>query len=143
MAKRTLPRIRLLERLFTSPHHVARGNAAEAAAARFLSAQGLDVLARNVRTPAGEIDLIAREGATLCFVEVKARRGRRQGGALAAVTPSKQARLARAAALWCAQTRTRAPLRFDVLALDYNEREARWTYLRGAFEAPAGDQHGP
>lgn len=63
----------------------ASGGAAEEQAARFLAHQGLDIVARNFRTRFGEIDLVAREGATLVFVEVRMRTSDRYGGAAASI----------------------------------------------------------
>src|SRR5438309_9353337 len=70
------------------------GERGERAAARFLRRQGLRVLLRGYRARSGEIDLIAREGEILVFVEVKARR---QGVPAEAVTPEKQRRITLAA----------------------------------------------
>ena len=74
------------------------GNMYEQAAARYLSASGLLVVTMNYRCKAGEIDIIARDGDTLVFAEVKYRKNRRGGGALAAVTRAKQKTICRAAA---------------------------------------------
>ena len=59
--------------------------------------RGLAIVGRNFRTRAGEIDLIARDGATLVFVEVRMRRSQRFGGALESITAAKRARLVMAA----------------------------------------------
>jgi putative endonuclease len=59
------------------------GRAAEEAAARYLETLGFRILRRNLRGPGAEIDIVAREGATLVFVEVKARRSGRFGSARA------------------------------------------------------------
>jgi putative endonuclease len=71
-------------------------------AADYLLAQGYELLARNVRTGAGEIDLIARKDGLLAFVEVKTRRNDRFGEPESAITPAKQQRMADAAELWLA-----------------------------------------
>ena len=67
------------------------GARAEALAARYLIAQGLAIVARNFRTRFGEIDLIARDRGVLVFVEVRMRRSRRFGGAIASITAAKRA----------------------------------------------------
>ena len=73
------------------------GDAAEAAVARHLERKGYRVVLRNVRTPAGEIDLVAVRRGVYHFVEVKARRpGGRAGAGEEALTPRKLARVARA-----------------------------------------------
>jgi putative endonuclease len=76
----------------------AAGRAAEEAAARALARGGWRILARNVRTPAGEIDLVAERKGRIAFAEVKARRaGGAAGSAEDALTPAKLRRVARAA----------------------------------------------
>ncbi|MER1967493.1 YraN family protein [Castellaniella sp. GW247-6E4] len=74
-----------------------QGRAAEMLAARYLEAQGLRLLARNLSCKAGEIDLAALDGSVLVFVEVRARRDAAFGGAAASVNRGKQTRLLRAA----------------------------------------------
>jgi putative endonuclease len=117
------------------PHTRARGAAAEDAAESYLRALGYRVLERNLTTKLGEIDLLALEGDTLCFVEVKARTSGEFGPAIAAVGKRKQARLARVAALVLARNRSARACRFDVLGLDRDERgEWRFTLIRNAFQ---------
>lgn len=65
----------------------------EAAAAAWLETKGYRILERNYRTRLGEIDLIAEEGATLCFIEVKYRSGTGYGMPAEAVTPHKQQKI--------------------------------------------------
>ncbi|MDF2862400.1 MAG: YraN family protein [Achromobacter mucicolens] len=115
-----------------------RGDHHEAAALRLLLAHGLTLLARNLACRAGEIDLAMRDGNTLVFVEVRARANRRFGGAAASIGREKQARLARAAALWLPELARRhwrgvaPPARFDAVVFD--DGEPAW--LRGAFWLP-------
>ena len=124
-----------LSRFRRQPHSRGRGRSAEADAARWLAGHGFEIAAVNAVTRAGEIDLIAREGATLCFVEVKARGSDACGPALAAVGAAKRRRLARAAALWLARHPHDGPCRFDVLALDAGPGGWEYTLVRDAFEA--------
>jgi len=77
-----------------------RGQRAETVAALLLQAKGYQIIERRFRSRAGEIDLIARRGKRLAFVEVKARRSASE--AAWAVTPRQQARIARAAEHWLA-----------------------------------------
>jgi putative endonuclease len=95
----------------------ARGRRGETAAALWLALKGYRVLDRRVRTPVGEIDLVARKGALIAFVEVKARRTREE--AAFAITPAAQARIARAAQIWLARHPWAAglALRFDLIAI--------------------------
>ena len=107
------------------------GARAEDLCAEFLRKSGLRVLARNWRCRHGEIDLVAEEGATLVFAEVRYRSGERFGGAAESVTAAKQARLVAAARLYLMR-RPDADCRFDVLLLDALEAGSiRW--IRNAF----------
>jgi putative endonuclease len=96
----------------------AAGARAEEMAAEFLVARGLAIVARNFRTRRGEIDLIARDGATLVFVEVRLRRSQAFGGAGASITAAKRARLTTAARVYLARLGAEPPCRFDAMLLD-------------------------
>ncbi len=76
------------------------GRRAERLAALWLQLKGWKILGRRVRTPGGEVDLVARRGRTVAFVEVKTRRTGVCGAPLEAVGPRKRDVLARVAALW-------------------------------------------
>jgi putative endonuclease len=111
------------------------GDRGERAAARFLRRQGLRVLLRGYRTKVGEIDLIAREGDTLVFVEVKARR---HGVPAEAVTPEKQRRITLAAMHFLGRYRLHeVRSRFDVVAIIWpdDRRPPQIEHIRNAFEA--------
>ena len=94
-----------------------RGLAAEHLAAWYLRARFYRILARRYKTPAGEIDLIARRGRTIVFVEVKNRPSEAQ--ALDAIGTTARRRIVRAAELWLAAHPDAAgfDLRFDVIAV--------------------------
>jgi len=95
------------------------GRSSEALAADYLGRRGYRIIARNYRTNLGEIDIIARDGDTIAFVEVKARRSRRYGPAKGALTAAKRRTICRVAQLYLkatGQSGTRA--RFDVVAID-------------------------
>lgn len=94
------------------------GRDGEDEAARFLRGLGFEVLERNLRGPSGEIDIVARDGATLVFIEVKARRSRAYGSALGAVDARKRRRLRAAAADFLQFVAPEAKARFDVLTID-------------------------
>jgi len=115
----------------------ARGDAAEKAAATFLKAQGYTLLARNVSTRVGEIDIIAADGETLCFVEVRSRSSEEFGPPHASVGRRKQARLRAAASAYLAARRLHERLcRFDVVALTARpDDQCGWDIelLRDAF----------
>jgi putative endonuclease len=100
------------------PARAAAGARAEALAAQFLVARGLTIVTRNFRARRGEIDLIARDGDTLVFVEVRLRRSQAFGGAGASITAAKCARLAAAANVYLATLGALPPCRFDAVLLD-------------------------
>ena len=107
------------------------GGEAEDAAARLLERHGLVVLARNYRTRLGEIDIVARDGATLVFVEVRMRSDAQYGGALESITARKRRRIVAAARAYLMRLRREPPCRFDVVSLEGDAPQ----WLRGAFEA--------
>jgi len=120
-----------------------RGAAAERIAADFLSDHGLHILIHNYRCRRGEIDLIARDADTLCFVEVRYRRSDRHGDPSATVGRFKQERLVRAAVhyLYCEGGDGRLASRFDVVsitgALDGDrDRDIAIQWIKNAFEVP-------
>lgn len=130
----------------TSPHVAApgsgsvrqrRGYAAEAYASDHLSAQGLQLLTRNLRCKVGEIDLIMRDGPVLVFVEVRTRRNTRFGGAAASVNRAKQEKLIRAAQYFLPRLTERyfaghpPACRFDVVCL----QDDGLTWFKNAFSA--------
>jgi putative endonuclease len=79
----------------------ALGRSGEDLAVDHLEAQGFTILDRNWRCSIGELDIVARDGATTVVVEVKTRSGVGFGHPLEAITPAKLARLRRLAAAWC------------------------------------------
>jgi putative endonuclease len=104
-------------------------------ACRYLESRGFAILARNFRSRAGELDIVAREGETTVFVEVKERHGTSHGEAVEAVTFAKRQRIVRAARLFAAaRGLSDAPLRFDVVAIDWIAAdEPRIRHDRDAF----------
>ena len=94
------------------------GAAGEQRAADWYEARGYRVLARNWRCRDGELDLIARNGRTFVFCEVKSRTTTRFGAPVEAITRQKQARLRRLAARWLEESPLRArEIRFDVASV--------------------------
>lgn len=107
-------------------------------AARHLERAGYRIVERNFRSKPGEIDFVAKDGAVLCFIEVKGRRGLAFGRPEEAVTPEKQRRILRAAEAWVRRHRAeRGPRRFDVVAIVGRGGESEVAIFRGAFEGPA------
>lgn len=112
------------------------GARAEAQAETYLRAQGVKVIARNVRCKGGEIDLIAEQGNTVLIVEVRLRQHGDYGGAAASITSHKQQRIQRATRWWlqgAGQRYSSRPLRFDALLLTSLDGKIEW--LQGAFSA--------
>jgi putative endonuclease len=122
------------------------GRLGEQLAAAHLQRLGFSVVARNVRTRHGEIDLIAFDGATLLFAEVKTRRLNRPGAAgqleqdpLAALGPRQRARLRRLAVAWLSNEGTARPtartIRFDAVGVivDATDRLVRLDHLEAAW----------
>lgn len=122
-------------KLFDRP--AATGNVGaqmEEAAARHLQHAGLKLEARNYRCRRGEIDLIARDGDTLVFVEVRYRRNSRYGSAGATVDHRKQRKLLAAADNYLQQHKLDCPCRFDVVAIEGDAGNIQW--ITNAFGAP-------
>jgi putative endonuclease len=113
----------------------AFGKSGEDLAVTALERRGYAILARRYRTRHGEIDIVARDGDTLVFVEVKARTTAEFGTAAEAVTPFKQRQLASMAAAYLALTRAAdVACRFDVVAIDGTGDGAVVTVYPGAFD---------
>ena len=112
----------------------ATGEKGERLAARHLRRQGYRILARNYQTRFGEIDVIARKGDTLVFVEVKTRAAAAPVSGRDAVDAAKQARL-RTAALqyWQAQGAALQP-RFDVVEVTLSTDGAQVEHIENAFQ---------
>ncbi len=112
------------------------GAQGEAIAVAYLKGQKFTVVERNFRCKAGEVDIVAREGKTFVFVEVKARRSLSFGPPQLAVTPFKQRQISKAALTWLAKNRLQeANARFDVIAILLSEHEVpAIDHIRNAFE---------
>ncbi len=116
------------------------GRAGEDAAAGWLARNGIAVLERNARTRYGELDIVAVDGETLVFVEVKALRGRgaeRAERALEAIGPRKRLQVRRLARAWLAE-RPRPPspyaeIRFDAIGVALGPRGAEIVHIPAAF----------
>jgi putative endonuclease len=117
------------------------GQEGEAEAERYLRRKGYRIVARNVRSSLGELDLVAEDGHVLVFIEVKARRTGRFGGAIHAVHRQKQHKLVRLAAQFLAQRHWMdRSCRFDVVLLEATETAAlRVEHIQNAFEVSAGE----
>lgn len=114
------------------------GERGERAAARYLRWCGYKVLLTRYRQPYGEIDILAVDGQTIVFVEVKTRRSEEEGRPAEAVTPERQARITRAALAFLKSRRLlEYASRFDVIEVAWPENQKRPTinHIRDAFPA--------
>lgn len=120
------------------------GRRAESDAEALLRRKGYAILGRNVRSPLGELDLVAKDGDVLVFVEVKARRTDAMGGAIHAVDGRKRAKLIKLAAQYLARHRLGDVVcRFDVVVCQGGrDRSDRLEHLQNAFEVPADELRG-
>jgi putative endonuclease len=120
-----------------SEERQALGRWGEEQAVRFLRRQGLKILEQNLRTPVGELDIIACNRRTLVFVEVKTRRSTAFGSPQEAVGPTKQRQILRAAQWYLAgQREVRLQPRFDVIAvLAGSPGECQIEHIENAFGA--------
>ena len=109
----------------------SRGRQAEDRGAAFLQQQGLTLIERNYRCRFGEIDLIARDGNTLIFVEVRLRTSDSFGGAAASITAAKRGKLTRAARHYLAGTARMPACRFDALLVSGADHSVEW--IKNAF----------
>ena len=110
------------------------GDRGEDLAAAHLKKQGYNILARNYRTPIGEIDLVARHQGVLVIIEVKTRRSRRFGSPQEAVHPAKQERLRHLAEYYLQQQGLgEVMVRFDVVGILWQEEKPQIEVIEGAF----------
>jgi putative endonuclease len=117
----------------TDPRHVF-GREAEERAVTALIEQGYRILERNLRTRLGEVDIVAMDGDTLVFVEVRARRDGSAVHPAATVTRRKQRQVVRVAMLYCQKHDVRnTMIRFDVVAV--LGENSGIEIIRNAFEA--------
>ena len=112
------------------------GRQSEHLAERHLLRKGYRLVARNVRLPQGEVDLIVQQGSVLVFVEVKVRRSRRCGSAVEAIRWRKRRRIAAMALDYLARQSRGARCRFDVVAIDsFGTASESVRVIRNAFLA--------
>lgn len=120
----------------TNDPRQALGVSGEDLACAELQRRGYAIVERRYRTRFGEIDIIAKDGLTIVFIEVKTRMTQDFGGAAAAMTGWKQRRIARMAVDYLARQNLHdCPCRFDVVAIDFKESEPRIIVYPNAFDA--------
>jgi len=114
----------------------SRGKATEEFAKQYLIQQGLSFIESNVHCRQGEIDLVMRDVETLVFVEVKYRKNKSFGGAIAAVSQAKQNKIKHCVSFFLQKSNLNeynTPCRFDVIALDGDIAQPQVTWLKNAF----------
>ncbi|MBW2059164.1 MAG: YraN family protein [Deltaproteobacteria bacterium] len=119
------------------------GEEGEALAVAYLRRKGYRIIERNYRCPLGEMDIVAVDGKTLCFVEVKTRSTEKYGGPEVAVHRQKQERLSKIA-LWFLKERHLEHMRarFDVVAIRRRGELNRVEHFRNAFDLAYGSMDG-
>jgi len=120
-----------------TPSRKQLGAAGEKAAADFLKRRGYVILRRRFQTRYGEVDIVARDGPVLCFIEVKTRTDLSFGPPAKAVTAAKKKRLALSAQAFLTKKKLGdAPVRFDVVAVLAGAGGFEIDLFQGAFENP-------
>jgi putative endonuclease len=116
-------------------HRSRTGAFGESVAVKVLKKDGYKILEQNHRSRLGEIDIIALEGGTLAFVEVKTRRTDQFGDPKQAVTPKKQRKISMVALEYLKKTgQTDKKARFDVVAIRLSHGQPDVEIIRNAFE---------
>ncbi|MCX5708352.1 MAG: YraN family protein [Candidatus Omnitrophica bacterium] len=117
-----------------SKNNISCGKISEVQAAGFLESQGYRILFRNYKVQGAEIDIIAREKDTICFIEVKSRSSDRFGSPQEAVTLAKQQKIVRAASMFLQENDLQdRSCRFDVVAIIRGAGKEKFSLIRGAF----------
>lgn len=118
-----------------SKSNIQLGKAGEAAAVGFLEKNGYRILERNYKSKLGEIDIIALDKDTVCFIEVKTRTSNAFGSPSEAVSRLKQRHIAKVAlAFLKAHTLLHKKARFDVISILRSDETAKIDLIKNAFE---------
>ncbi len=119
-----------------SNHKLVAGHAAEESAVKLLLSKGYKIIARNVRYKAGELDIVAKDGDALCFVEVRSRQNQKHSNPKSSVRNDKQTKLIRAAMLYLQKNfrGARPPCRFDVIGVTGYGPGQQLELIKHAFE---------
>jgi len=118
-----------------SKENISLGKTSEEAAVKFLKNQGYRILARNYRCFLGEIDIIAKDKDTFCFIEVKSRSSDRFGLPQEAVSQNKRRRIIQTALVYLKEKNLlERKARFDVIALRHEAGEISFDLIKNAFE---------
>jgi len=112
------------------------GDGNEDLACNYLTNQGCRIIVRNFRCRQGEIDIIAKDGMYLCFIEVKFRRNADFGQPQEAVNISKQRKISKVSRfyLYSKKLSFDIPIRYDVIAVSVNEGITTFNWIKNAFD---------
>jgi len=110
------------------------GRKGEKLAASLCTERGLSILELNHRTQLGEIDIIAKDGDVLVFIEVKTRAGNVYGAPFEAVTMRKRQKIRAVALSYLKKLKKEVPVRFDVISISMQGKEPFLEYIQDAFE---------
>ena len=110
------------------------GEKGEGVAVKFLREKGYKIIAQNFKTRIGEIDIIARDGETLAFIEVKTRESIEYGQPFEAVNRFKKRKIANVASLYLMRLKEIPPCRFDVVSIYYEKGVPEVELITDAFE---------
>ena len=118
-----------------SKAHIELGQRGEQVAVDFLKDSGYSILSTNYCTKLGQIDIIAKEKDTICFVEVKTRRNQKFGQPDEKVITYKQHKISQVALMFLKQKKLlNSPARFDVVSIAYLEEQPRIKLIKNAFD---------
>ncbi len=110
------------------------GEKGEGLAVEFLKKKNYKIIKQNYKTPIGEIDIVAKDGETLVFIEVKTRESLEYGQPFEAVNSFKKRKIAKAAMLYLKRLKEIPPCRFDVVSVYYEHGRSEFELIRDAFE---------
>jgi putative endonuclease len=110
------------------------GQRGEVLAVRYLKNRGYRIIEQNFKTPIGEIDIIAYDGETLVFIEVKTRESMAYGRPFESVHYHKRRKIASVASLYLKRLKHIPPCRFDVLSIHYKDGRPEYELIKDAFE---------
>ena len=118
-----------------SKERIYLGRSGEEAAVRLLKENGYKILARNYKTKLGEIDIVAKDRDTFCFVEVKTRHSDRFGLGQESILGSKQRKISKVALMFLKENNLLdKKARFDVVSVIYSKDTPKLDLIKNAFE---------
>lgn len=110
------------------------GQRGENLAVAYLRKKGYKIIEQNYKTRIGEIDIIAIDGKTLVFIEVKTRESLEYGHPFESVNKNKRRKIANVAMLYLKRLKDIPPCRFDVVSVYYEQGRAEFNLIQDAFE---------